>query len=177
MGEQVSPRSLGCEGLVEDLRNRLCAFIQTNNHTPETWARLAALEAQRPKTLEPPVEGDEPCCWGRVQRVSESDLGNARIREASQHRAGGMDAHGTMAVPATPVLPRPDSKVSPRRGRWLNRRYPGDRWECHAFHNRYGSDTQLHEGKAQTAWWEETCEEGAVVQPSAGIPYTNGRDI
>ncbi|KAL7723898.1 hypothetical protein ACLKA6_013940 [Drosophila palustris] len=91
---------LGSEGLVEDLRKRLCAFIQTNNHTPETWARLAALEAQRPKMLEPPVEGDEPCCGGRVRRVSESDLGNARIREASQHRASGMDAPGTMAVPA-----------------------------------------------------------------------------
>ncbi|KAL7724597.1 hypothetical protein ACLKA6_010174, partial [Drosophila palustris] len=89
---------LGSEGLVEDLRKRLCAFIQTNNHTPETWARLAALEAQRPKMLEPPVEGDEPCCGGRVRRVSESDLGNARIREASQHRASGMDAPGTMAV-------------------------------------------------------------------------------
>ncbi|KAL7723197.1 hypothetical protein ACLKA6_005838 [Drosophila palustris] len=91
---------LGSEGLVEDLRKRLCAFIQTNNHTPETWARLAALEAQRPKMLEPPVEGDEPCCGGRVRRVSESDLGNARIRESSQHRASGMDAPGTMAVPA-----------------------------------------------------------------------------
>ncbi|KAM8717987.1 hypothetical protein ACLKA7_004659 [Drosophila subpalustris] len=91
---------LGSEGLVEDLRKRLCAFIQTNNHTPETWARLAALEAQRPKMLEPPVEGDEPCCGGRVRRVSESDLGNARIREASQHRASGIDAPGTMAVPA-----------------------------------------------------------------------------
>ncbi|KAM8702352.1 hypothetical protein ACLKA7_007782 [Drosophila subpalustris] len=50
--------------------------------------------------LEPPVEGDEPCCGGRVRRVSESDFGNARIREASQHRASGMDAPGTMAVPA-----------------------------------------------------------------------------
>ncbi|KAL7725258.1 hypothetical protein ACLKA6_015894 [Drosophila palustris] len=63
---------LGSEGLVEDLRKRLCAFIQTSNHTPETWAPL--------------VEGDE------------SDLGSARIREASQHRAGGMDAPGAMAV-------------------------------------------------------------------------------
>ncbi|KAM8701384.1 hypothetical protein ACLKA7_001262, partial [Drosophila subpalustris] len=52
---------LGSEGLVEDLC-KLCAFIQAGNHTPKTWARLAALEAQRPKIMEPPAEGGEPCC-------------------------------------------------------------------------------------------------------------------
>ncbi|KAM8702214.1 hypothetical protein ACLKA7_005532 [Drosophila subpalustris] len=44
--------------------------------------------------LEPPVESDEPYCGNRAKR------GSARIREASQHRAGGKDAPGAMPVPA-----------------------------------------------------------------------------
>ncbi|KAL7726016.1 hypothetical protein ACLKA6_005763 [Drosophila palustris] len=74
----------------EDLRRRLCAFIQAGNHSPETRARLAALEAQRPKTMEPPAESGEPRSGGHSRRASESDLGDAQAREASRPRSGAM---------------------------------------------------------------------------------------
>ncbi|KAM8711558.1 hypothetical protein ACLKA7_012126 [Drosophila subpalustris] len=32
---------LSSEGLLEDLRKRLCAFIQTGSHSPDPWAQLA----------------------------------------------------------------------------------------------------------------------------------------
>ncbi|KAL7725096.1 hypothetical protein ACLKA6_018805 [Drosophila palustris] len=69
---------LSSEGLLEDLRT--CAFIQTGSHSP------AALEAQRPKTLEPPAESGEPRSGGHSRRASESDLRDAQV--ARHHDLG-----------------------------------------------------------------------------------------
>ncbi|KAL7725906.1 hypothetical protein ACLKA6_000673 [Drosophila palustris] len=100
---------LDSEGLVEDLRKRLCAFIREGNHSPETWARLAALEAQYAKTLEVPVESGDPNLGGRGRLRSESDLSGAHLLDTPQIQTGRASAPGALVVPAV----RPDREVTP----------------------------------------------------------------
>ncbi|KAL7724037.1 hypothetical protein ACLKA6_001586 [Drosophila palustris] len=91
---------LSSEGLLEDLRRRLCAFIQAGNHSPETRARLAALEAQRPKMLELPAEACGMSLGGQSRHRSEPDLGNAQIRDALQARASAVGKPEAASAPA-----------------------------------------------------------------------------
>ncbi|KAM8701960.1 hypothetical protein ACLKA7_001271 [Drosophila subpalustris] len=91
---------LSSEGLLEDLRRRLCAFIQAGNHSPETRARLAALEAQRPKMLELPAEAGGMSLGGQSRHRSEPDLGHAQIRDALQARASAVGKPEAAAAPA-----------------------------------------------------------------------------
>ncbi|KAM8702371.1 hypothetical protein ACLKA7_007801 [Drosophila subpalustris] len=91
---------LSSEGLLEDLRRRLCAFIQAGNHSSETRARLAALEAQRPKMLELPAEAGGMSLGGQSRHRSEPDLGNAQIRDALQARASAVGKPEAASAPA-----------------------------------------------------------------------------
>jgi len=65
------------KGRLEDLRKRLCKFVQFGGHSPETWARLAEHEAQFAKLLEPLSGcGEASTSSGQFQK-SELDLRSA----------------------------------------------------------------------------------------------------
>ncbi|KAL7724473.1 hypothetical protein ACLKA6_013875 [Drosophila palustris] len=75
-----------------------------------------ALEAQRPKMLKPPVERDEPCCGGRVRRVSESDTAVPAIKldrgvENGETRSGS----GRRQCSRDPTV-----RCPPRRGSFMS---------------------------------------------------------
>ncbi|XP_064541570.1 aminopeptidase N-like [Drosophila montana] len=67
------------EGRVGELRKRLSTFAQDGGHTSEISARLAELESQYAKTLEPPSWGVSPDVGERPLQESEPDLRSSQL--------------------------------------------------------------------------------------------------
>ncbi|XP_070066970.1 uncharacterized protein [Drosophila virilis] len=88
------------EGRLEKLRKRLSTYVQEGGHSTAIWARLAELESQYAKSLEPPSWGVPPDFGGRPRQKSEPDLRSSQLYGLLQAPTPILTVSGVEAVSA-----------------------------------------------------------------------------
>jgi len=141
------------EGRLEDLRKRLCKFVQDGGHSPETWARLAEHEARFAKLLEPLAGCSKSHMGARLHQKSESDLRSVHLHDSQAAPTSQAVTQGSRVVPDIRV----GSVHDPPVHRQFTARPPkGVAEQVRKWGMRY-------DGKADPLTFIETLEERAIA--------------